>query len=123
MSGRRPTPIVVATVVLAAALACALSWPPPARSAGETEIIRGTVDKWRPGILVLSDVRPQRGADAGKPVMIIVNKDTEYFDGPLRTTKESVTKGLKVLVKCEPAGTGRIALLVRIVGGKAPETR
>ncbi len=119
MSGRRPIPVgMVVAVVLAAALALGLPRPRAALSADQTEVIRGTVEKWRPGILVLTDVKLPGGADAGKSVMVIVNKDTAYFDGPSRTTKESVTKGLKVLVRCEPAGTGRIGLLVRIVGGK-----
>ncbi len=86
---------------------------------GETEVIRGTVDKFRPGILSLTDVRLPDG-NAAKPAMIIVNKDTEYFDGPLRTTKEAIASGVKVIVKCEPAGTGRVAVLVRIIGGKTP---
>ena len=119
MSGPRPTPVVTAVAaVLAAALALGLAYPRPALSADQGEVIRGTVEKWRPGILVLTDVKLPNGTDAGKPVMVIVNKDTAYFDGPSRTTKESVTKGLKVLVRCEPAGTGRLGLLVRIVGGK-----
>ena len=120
MSRRRPTPVVlIAATVLAAALAFGLPAPPPALSADQAEVIRGTVEKWRPGILVLTDVRLPNGMDAGKPVMVIVNKDTAYFDGPLRTTRESVTKGVKVLVRCEPAGTGRLGVLVRIVGGKS----
>ncbi len=117
MSGRRPAPVIACALVLAAAVAWGLSCPRPARCA-ETEVIRGIVDRFRPGILSLTDVKLPDGGSAGKSVMVIVNKDTEYFDGPIRTTKESVTKGLKVLVKCEPAGTGRIALLVRIIGGK-----
>ena len=119
MNGRRPTSIVLVAVILAFVVASGLSWPRTAGS-GQTEVIRGTVEKWRPGILVLTDVKLPDGADAGRPVMVIVNKDTAYFDGPMRATKESVTKGLKVLVKCEPAGSGRIGILVRIVGGKKP---
>ncbi|HEX9157894.1 MAG TPA: hypothetical protein VF827_07715 [Syntrophales bacterium] len=119
MSRRRAALVIACAIVMAAAIAWGLSHPSPARCE-VTDVIRGTVDKFRPGILSLTDVRLPDGGNAGRPVMVIVNKDTEYFDGPIKTTKESVTKGLKVLVKCEPAGTGRIALLVRIVGGKAP---
>ncbi len=119
MSRRRPAPIVIVAVALAVAAASGMAWPRAAGS-GQTEFIRGTVEKWRPGILVLTDVKLQDGADAGRPVMLIVNKDTAYFDGAVKTTRESITNGLKVLVKCEPAGTGRVAVLVRIVGGKTP---
>ncbi len=119
MSGRRPAPVVAGAIVLAALIAWEMSRPRPA-SCGEPEVIRGTVERFRPGILVLTDVRLENGANAGRPVMVIVNKDTGYFDGPIRTTKESLTRGLKVLVKCEPAGTGRIAVLVRIVGRTTP---
>ena len=87
----------------------------------EIEVIRGTVERFRPGILSLNDVRLPNGENAGRTVMIIVNKDTDYFDGLVRTTKESVTAGVRVLVKCEPAGTGRVAVLVRIIGGKTPD--
>ena len=119
MGGRRPAPVIACAVVLAAAVAWGWSFPHRARCA-ETEVIRGIVDRFRPGILSLTDVKLPDGGSAGKAVMIIVNKHTEYFDGPIKTTKESVTRGLKVLVKCQPAGTGRIAVLVRIVGGKTP---
>lgn len=119
MSAPRPAAIVIAAIVLAVALVSWISWPRSAAS-DETEVIRGTVDRWRPGILVLTDVKLHDGTDAGRPVMIIVNKDTAYFDGAVRTTKDAVTTGLKVLVKCERAGTGRVGVLVRIVGGKSP---
>src|SRR5512139_670165 len=119
MSHRRRAPVVACAIVVAAAIAWGLSCPLPARCEA-TEVIRGTVDKFRPGILSLTDVKLPDGGSAGRPVMVIVNKETAYFDGPIKTTKESVTKGLKVLVKCEPAGTGRVAVLVRIVGGKNP---
>lgn len=119
MSGRHPAPVIACAVVLAVAIAWGLSSPRPARCGG-TEVIRGTVDRFRPGILSLTDVKLPDGGSAARPVMVIVNKDTEYFDGPIKTTKESVTRGVKVLVKCEPAGTGRIAVLVRIIGGKTP---
>lgn len=119
MSRRRPAPVIACAALLAAALAWGAAGPVSVRGA-ESEVIRGTVDRFRPGILSLVDVRFQDGGNAGRSVMVIVNKDTEYFDGPLKTTKESITRGLKVLVKCEPAGTGRIATLVRIIGGKTP---
>jgi len=117
MSGCRPPPIVVAVLILAAAVASGLSWP---RDAGcqEAEVIRGTVEKVRPGILSLNDVKLPNGESPGRTVMVIVNKDTEYFNGTVRTTKEAITRGALVLVRCEPAGGGRIAMLVRIIGGK-----
>lgn len=119
MSGRRPRPIIVAALVLAVAVASGLSWP---RCAGcqEAEVIRGTVEKFRPGILSLNDVKLPNGGSPGRAVMVIVNKDTEYFNGTVRTAKESITTGALVLVKCKPAGGGRLAVLVRIIGGKAP---
>ncbi len=120
MSGRRPVLIVACAGFLAAWIAWGLSCPLPAWS-GETEVIRGTVDRFRPGILSLTDVKLPNGENPGKTVMVIVNKDTEYFDGPGKTNKESITKGLKVLVRCVPAGTGRKAVLVRIIGGKSAQ--
>ncbi len=119
MSGRRPAPVVAGAIVLAALVAWGTSRARPV-AGGQLEVIRGTVERLRPGILVLTDVRLESGADVGRPVMVIVNKDTGYFDGSIRTTKESLARGLKVLVKCEPAGTGRVAVLVRIVGRKTP---
>ncbi len=115
MNRRRPAPIVAGAIMLAAVIAwgCVRARPAPC---SQTEVIRGTVDRFRPGILVLTNVKFEDGTDAGRTVMVIVNKDTGYFDGPMRTTKESITPGVKVLVKCEPAGTGRVAVLVRIVG-------
>ncbi len=116
MSARRPPPVIVAAMILAAALVAHVPRPRAAGSS-EAEVIRGTVEKFRPGILSLTDVKlPNRGS-AGRTVMVIVNKDTEYFHGTVRTTKESIAAGDVVLVKCAPAGGGRVAVLVRIVGG------
>lgn len=119
MRGRRPAPIIVAALVLFAAVASGLSWP---RSAGcrEIEVIRRTVEKFRPRILSLNDVKLSNGGSPGRPVMVILNKDTEYFNETVRTAKESITTGSLVLVKCKPAGGGRVAVLIRIIGGKTP---
>ncbi len=116
MSGRRFSPVLVLALTLGIAVAASVCWPRPAASA-ETEFIRGTVGKFRPGILSLTDVKLPGGENAGRPVMVIVNRDTEYYDGAVRTSKESVAAGALVLVKCEPAGGGRVARLVRIIGG------
>ncbi|MGE5190507.1 MAG: hypothetical protein ACM3NF_10660 [Gemmatimonadota bacterium] len=118
MSDRRPASAVACAAVLAVATAWILLRPLPA-ACGDIEFLRGTVDKFRPGSLSLVDVTLQGEENAGRPVMVMVNDETEYFDGLRRTTKESVTDGAKVLVKSVPAGTGRIAVLVRIIGGKA----
>ncbi len=119
MSARRPAPSILAAVVLAAVVAAWLSWPRSA-TCGEPEVIRGTVEKFRPGILSLTNVKLPNGESLGRPVMVIVNKDTEYFDGTVKTTKEAIAAGALVLVKCEPAGGGRVARLVRIIGAKTP---
>ncbi len=116
MSGRRLPPVLLVALTLGAAVAATACWPRPAGSA-EAEFIRGTVEKFRPGILSLTDVRLPGGESAGRPVMVIVNKDTEYYEGAVRTSKESLAAGALVLVKCEPAGGGRVAVLVRIIGG------
>ncbi len=118
MSGRLATPVTLVALVLAAALAAAVSRPRPAACA-EVEVIRGTVEKIRPGILSLTDVKLPNGGSAGRPVMVILNKDTEYFHGAARATKESLAAGDLVLVKCAPAGGGRVGILVRIIGGPA----
>ncbi len=118
MSGRRHPPLILVACFLAAAFALESAWPRFARGEGP-EVIRGTVEKVRPGILSLADVRLPNGTSPGRGVMVILNKDTEYFDGAARTTKESLAAGALVLVKCEPAGGGRVAVLVRIIGGKS----
>lgn len=112
--------VPVVACVVASCIAWGLVCPLPARGA-ETDVIRGTVDRFQPGMLILSltDVKSPDPGDSGKSVMVIVNKDTQYFDGLNRTTKESIAKGHLVLVKCKPAGTGRQAILVRIIGGKS----
>jgi hypothetical protein len=119
MSRRHPTTVVACAAVFAVAIAWGLFSPVPA-SCGETEVIRGTVDKFRPGSLSLVDATLPGGEDAGGPIMVIVNEETEFFDGPFKTTRESITDGLMVLVKSVPAGTARVAVLVRIIGGKSP---
>ena len=60
---------------------------------------RGTVEKWRPGILVLTDVKLQDGADAGRPVMIIVNKDTAYFDGYIARTRVQLQASKEISIR------------------------
>lgn len=117
MRDRHPAPVIAFAAVLA--VAWGFFRPLPA-ACGEPEVIRGTVDKFRPGSLSLVDVTLPGGESAGRPIMVIVSGETEYFDGPLKTTRDSVTGGLKVLVKAVPAGTGRLAVLVRIIGGKSP---
>ena len=119
MSRRHPSSVIACAAVFAAAMAWGLLRPVPA-SSGEAEVIRGTVDKFRPGSLSLLDATRPGGESAGGPIMVIVNDETEYFDGPIRTTRESITDGLMVLVKSVPAGTARVAVLVRIIGGKSP---
>ncbi len=116
MRGRRLLPVLLVALTLGAAVAAAACWPRPAGSA-EAEFIRGTVEKSRPGILSLTDVKLPGGESAGRPVMVIVNKDTEYCEGTVRTSEDSLAAGALVLVKCEPAGGGRVAVLVRIIGG------
>lgn len=119
MSNRFPAPVIACAAILAVAVASAFFCPRPAAGA-ETEFLRGTVEKLRPGALSLLDVTFGDGNNAGTPIVVIVNDNTEYFDGPIRTTKESVEPGVRVLVRCERAGPGWLAILVRIVGGKQP---
>lgn len=85
------------------------------------ESLRGTVEKVKPGVLYLTNVRLPDGNGAGKPVMLVVTKETAYYTGTQQATKEDILPGLRVLVACKPAGTGRQAILIRIVGGQ-PET-
>ena len=117
MSDRHPSSVTACAAVLAVAIVWGLCCPLRA-SCGDVEFLRGTVDKFRPGSLSLIDVTLQDGESAGRPIMVIVNDETEYFDGARKTTKESLTDGVKVLVKSVPAGSGRIAVVVRIIGGK-----
>lgn len=119
MTSRRYAPLIACAAAVAVTVACALVCPLRA-SCAETEVIRGTVDKLGPGSLSLIDVTLPGGEDAGRPIMVILTEDTEFFDGPSKTNKHSITGGLKVLVKSVPGRTGRVAVIVRIIGGKIP---
>lgn len=120
MSRRHPAPAITCVVVLAVAIAWGPFRPRPA-SGEEFEFLRGTVEKFRPGALSLLDVTYGGENDVGTPIVVIVNDKTEFFDGPVRATKESLEPGVRVLVRCERAGPGWLALVVRIIGGKAQE--
>lgn len=119
MSRRHPAPAIACAAVLAVAAAWGLFHPRPA-SGAEFDFLRGTVEKFRPGALSLLDVTYGDRDDAGTPIVVIVSDNTEFFDGPVRTTKESLEPGLRVLVSCKRAGPGWLAVVVRIVGGKSP---
>ena len=86
----------------------------------EPEVIKGTVANIRPTALYLTDVGSPDDDRLPVDAMIRIDEDTEYYDGTRRVTRDDVVTGLRVIVRCRNGASGRTALQVRIIGGKAP---
>ena len=104
-------------------LLLALLFVPASRAAAaeEPEILKGTVKSLEEGVLHLKDVRFEDETLPPREIRVLTDRDTAWFDGPVKIGKESIVPDLRVLVRCILDGRDRKALLVRIVGGKKPE--
>ena len=87
-------------------------------SAGEPEVLKGTVKSLEPTLLVLKDSNLKDDSLSRKDVKIICDRETAYFYGGTKVPREEIAPGYLVLVKCEQAGSDRKALSVRVIKGK-----
>ncbi len=91
----------------------------PAR-AEEPEVLKGTVKSLGKGVLYLTDVSFSDPTLPRKDIRIALDNATDYYYGATKVSKESLTPDCRVLLKCTLRGQERRAVMVRIIGGKAP---
>ncbi len=91
----------------------------PAR-AEEPEVLKGTVKSLGKGVIYLTDVSFSDPTLPRKDLRIALDNATDYYYGATKVTKESLTPDCRVLLKCTQNSQGRKAVMVRIIGGKAP---
>ena len=89
-------------------------------NAAAPECLKGTVAKVADNTLYLKDTSFPDETLGKRDAMILLDKDTAYFDGTRKVTKSALQPGNLVLVFCKMAGKDRKAKLVRIIGGKKP---
>lgn len=116
MTARRILVCLIATVSLL------LFAPPAARTAqdiaADTECLKGTVAKVVDNILYLKDTSFPDETLGKRDAMVVLDKASTYFDGAKKVNKAALQPGNLVLVRCKMAGKDRVAVLVRIIGGK-----
>lgn len=88
-------------------------------SAQEREMLKGTVKSFEPGVLVLKDVSGGEDPLTRRDVKVLCDAGTVFYYGAVKVPKEEIVPGCLVLVKWEPAGPERKALMVRVIRGKA----
>lgn len=107
---------------LLAALALLMSVAVSARAqqdnAAESECLKGTVAKVAENALFLKDTSFPNESPGKRDAMVLIDKDTAYFDGARKVNRAALQPGNLVLVFCKMAGKDRKAKLVRIIGGK-----
>jgi hypothetical protein len=107
---------------LLAALALLMSVAVSARAqqdnAAESECLKGTVAKVAENALFLKDTSFPKESPGKRDAMVLIDKDTAYFDGARKVNRAALQPGNLVLVFCKMAGKDRKAKLVRIIGGK-----
>ena len=111
-------------ICLLAALTLLMSAAVSARAqqdnAAEPECLKGTVAKVTDTALMLTGPTFPDETLGKRDSMILLDKDTAYFDGTKKVNKAALQSGNIVLVFCKMAGKDRKAKLVRIIGGKKP---
>ncbi len=103
-----------------AVLAAILFHPAPGLgqdNAAELECLKGTVAKVAENALYLKNTNMPDAADK-RDLMVLLDKDTKYFDGTKKITREALQPDHLVLVYCKMAGKDRKAGTVRIIGRK-----
>ena len=107
---------------LLAALALFLSTAVSARAgqdnAAEPECLKGTVAKVTDTALMLQGTTFPDETLGKRDAMVLLDKDTTFFDGTKKVNKAALKPGNIVLVFCKMAGKERKAKTVRIIGGK-----
>jgi hypothetical protein len=87
-------------------------------NAAEPECLKGTVAKVAENALYLKNINLPEDAAGKRDLMVILDKDTKYFDGTKKVTREAIQPDHIVLVYCGQHGKERKANTVRIIGGK-----
>lgn len=87
-------------------------------NAAEPECLKGTIAKVAENALYLKNTTVTEPAGGKRDLMVLLDKDTKYFDGTKRITREALQPDQIVLVYCNAAGKDRKAGTVRIIGGK-----
>lgn len=87
-------------------------------NAAEPECLKGTVAKVTDTALMLSGTTFPDETLGKRDTMVLLDKDTAYFDGTKKVNKAALQPGNLVLVFCKMAGKDRKAKTVRIIGGK-----
>lgn len=109
-------------IYLLAALALLVSAAVSARAqqdnAAETECLKGTVAKVTETSLFLKETAFPDETLGKRDSMVLIDKDTAYFDGTRKVNRATLQPGNLVLVFCKMAGKDRKAKIVRIIGGK-----
>jgi hypothetical protein len=104
-----------------AVLAVVLLHPAPGigqDNAAEPECLKGTVAKVADTALYLKNTNMPDDATGKRDLMVLLDKDTKYFDGTKKIAREGLQPDHIVLVYCKMAGKERRAATVRIIGGK-----
>jgi hypothetical protein len=104
-----------------AVLAIVLLHPAPSAAqdnAAEPECIKGTVAKVEETALYLQGTTFHDESLGKRDAMVLLDKDTKYFDGTKKINRAALQPGNIVLVYCKMAGRDRKATLVRVIGGK-----
>jgi hypothetical protein len=110
-------PVVCLSVALALLLFAA---SPRAEqdNAGESECLKGTVAKVTDTALYLKDTSFPDETIGKRDAMVLIDKETAFFDGTKKVNKAALQPGNLALVFCKMSGKDRKARLVRIIGGK-----
>ena len=87
-------------------------------NAAESECLKGTVAKVAENALFLKDTSFPDETLGKRDAMVLIDKDTAFFDGTRKVSRAALQPGNLVLVFCKMAGKDRKARLVRIIGGK-----
>lgn len=116
MTTRRVAACLLAVLALTT---CAVlsAWAQP-DNAAEPECIKGTVAKVTDTALMLQGATFPDATLGKRDAMILLDKDTAYFDGTKKVNKAALQAGNIVLVFCRTVGKDRKAKAVRIIGGK-----
>jgi hypothetical protein len=87
-------------------------------NAAEPECLKGTIAKVAENALYLKNTNMPDDASGKRDLMVLLDKDTKYFDGTKKIPREALQPDHIVLVYCKMAGKDRKAGTVRIIGGK-----
>ena len=116
MTTRRIATCLLATLALL--MSATLSARAGQENTAETECLKGTVAKVADTALFLKGTTFPDETLGKRDAMIVIDKDTAYFDGTKKVNKAALQPGNIVLVFCKMVGADRKAKTIRIIGGK-----